>query len=187
VSLFKSALAWAGERPDPTPAFHAHTILKAARDTPELRPELYLQMLKQLTNCEVAEAARRYWELLALLLQVAAPGTGCEDFVHAYCYKHAAADTSKRLISQIHRGRYNEDMLSALPAAEDLPAIARAFLAFKSNSSSRFDAADLITSISLQQGGARLSAASPSVRHRAPTMTSLRPIPKMDERTPDVS
>ena len=96
VSLFKSALAWAGERPDPTPAFHAHTILKAARDTPELRPELYLQMLKQLTNCEVAEAARRYWELLALLLQVAAPGTGCEDFVHAYCYKHAAADTSKR-------------------------------------------------------------------------------------------
>ena len=69
VGLFKCALAWAGERPDPLPAAQAHAFLAAARSEEALRAELYLQTLKQLNGCEAVEPCSRYWELLALLLQ----------------------------------------------------------------------------------------------------------------------
>ena len=78
------------------PAISALGLIHGAMDTPELRPELYLQLLKQLTGCESADAKTRYWELLAMLLQTAPPGAGCEDFVHAFCLKHAA-DSFKQL------------------------------------------------------------------------------------------
>lgn len=47
--MFKSMLAWAGERPDPAPAAQACYVLQVAKDTVELRAELYLQLMKQLT------------------------------------------------------------------------------------------------------------------------------------------
>ena len=43
------------------PAISALGLIHGAMDTPELRPELYLQLLKQLTGCESADAKTRYW------------------------------------------------------------------------------------------------------------------------------
>jgi len=205
TTLFKCALAWAGERPDPTPAAQAHTLLKAAVAHAELRPELYLQVLKQLTHCESSEAKTRYWELLALLLLTAAPGPGCEDFVHAYCLKHAAEPLQKRLIGQVHKGRYHVEMLTEVPPPERLQATARSFFGGPSRSSSRFSAKDLITAQSLRKERPSTVGGEGSTRERSNTakmLPTLRQLgtsqetpavrasivpPSLTERVPDVS
>ena len=147
ITLFKCLLAWGGEKADPLPAAQAYTLLKAAADHIELRPELYVQVLKQLSGCENAEASTRYWELLSLLLMCAAPGAGVEDFVHAYCLKHANELMRKRLIAQVHKARYNEGMLTEVPPPERLLQTARAFFGGPLRASSRFSGRDLISQL----------------------------------------
>lgn len=197
---FKAALAYAGERPDHLPNAQAHALLTAAVRTPELRPELYLQMLKQLNGCESAEATNRYWELLALLLLTSPPGSGCDDFVHAFCLKRAPELIRKQLIAQVHKARYSEGLLSSLPPPEQLPAAARALLGAPSRSTSRFSGQDLITAA---MQASSLGAGQHSRDNLARTTTSVRPLhaaaeegtgvvartlpPTLHERTPDVT
>ena len=146
VTCFKSMLVWARERSDPMGSGSAgQLVCISALENPSLRPELYLQLLKQLTSNASKEASERYWDLLALLLMCAPPGTGVEDFVHAFCLRHAPDKAKKRLISQIHRGRYGENVVSEIWPPDQLEQIAVAFYAKPFRSQSRFSVADVIS------------------------------------------
>ena len=169
---------WVGEGPDPTPDAQCQMVLQAAMDSSELRGELYMQLLKQLSYNNSPESCARYWELLALALMCAPPGTGCEDFVHAFCLKHAPDKMKKRLIGQVHRGRYGENVVREIWPVEQLEQIAHAFFAKPMRSQSRFSAADLISAQAVATHMARLSADMGSMK--------LEP-PIAEERVPDIS
>ena len=89
--------------------------------------------------------------------------------------------------SQVHKARYGENLLSELPPADKLPAIARSFFGAPTRSSSRFSAADLITAASLagatpasgKIGGQsfRPGPAAAEARPRVATLRSLKPEP----------
>ena len=177
---FKAMLAYAGERPDPHPPAQALVLLAAAKSSQALRSEVYMQLLKQLSpGFGTTELRQRYWDLLALCLLVAPPGTGIDDFVHAFAHNHAPdAISKKRLIAQLHKGRYGESLLAELPTEEKLNMTARAFFGMGGRSSTRFSQDDLIT--------ARAVGAAARTSQRDGPPANLTP-PSMPERVPDLS
>lgn len=180
LTMFKYALAWAGERPDPLPAAQGRVLLLLALKHPELRAELYVQLIKQLTHNSSAEARSQYWDLLALSLMSSPPGPGCDDFVHAFCLRHAAQDQQRALISQIHKGRYGDSMLTehTLPPADQLRNIARQFFGMQHKQSSRFSEHDLIAAAAKAVAAKGAVDVSDPAPHLAP--------PTLHERTPGV-
>ena len=180
VGLFKSILAWAGERSDPHPTSQGRAVLAAVHAHAPLRGEVYVQILKQLTATPRPEPAHRYWELLALCLLTAPPGAGAEDFVHAFILQRADEAAARKLVSQLHRGQYGEQLLAEVPPAEKLNEIARSFFGLVGRQSSRFSAQDLITA---NTAAAAAAAAADGGGEGAPT--HMMP-PKLSERTPDV-
>ena len=89
TQLFKCLLMYSGERPNPYPPAMALQVLQAGVAQPELRPEIYFQLMKQLRSNPSADSQRRYWELMALALMSFAPGAGCDDYVHVFLKAHA--------------------------------------------------------------------------------------------------
>ena len=140
-----------------------------------------MQLLKQLSpGFGTPELRQRYWDLLALCLLIAPPGTGVEDFVHAFAHNHAPdAVAKKRLISQLHKGRYGESLLTELPTAENLNMTARAFFGLGGRKTTRFSQEDLITAKAVGAAVQRASAADGTPAHLTP--------PSMPERVPDLS
>jgi len=171
LTLFKAALAWAGERSDPTPAAQALYLLQTAKAHDAVRPEVYLQLMKQLT-VNAGGTTAKYWDLLAMMLLIAPPGAGCEDFVLAFCLRHPSEDTSRRLIAQLHAGRYGERLLTSLPPAERLHDILRDFHGAPDPSESRrrFSMTDVIGP------GPQAAARRSSARSRVDSTLAL-PIP----------
>ena len=149
LSMFKAMLAWGGERPDASPAAQACYLLRTAKEHEELRPELYLQLMKQLT-LNAKPSASNYWDLLALALLTVPPGAGVEDFVHAFCQSHADESLRKRLIDQLHNGSYGEKVLEAAPQPEQLPNLLRSFMGFR-RAQSRFSDDDLIRAATMSR------------------------------------
>ena len=89
TQLFKCLLMYSGERPNPYPPAMALQVLQAGVAQPELRPEIYFQLMKQLRSNPSADSQRRYWELMALALMSFPPGSGCDDYVHVFLKGHA--------------------------------------------------------------------------------------------------
>jgi len=160
TSMFKAMLAWAGERPDPSPAAQACYVLQTAKTHPELRAELYCQLMKQL-SLNAKPSSAKYWELLALSLLTVPPGTGAEDFVHAFCFRHTDAAFSKRLIHQLHSGRYGEDLLPDVPPSERLQDALHAFAGL-GKAPSRFSEKDLIRAATMRKALSGKHLAPPS-------------------------
>ena len=101
-------------------------VLHAGVEKPDLRPEIYMQIIKQLRNNGSADSMKRYWELLALALMSFAPGTGCDDFVHVFCARHAE-DKGQKFISLLHTAQYEGGQ--PLPAAAEIPSLLSGFFA----------------------------------------------------------
>jgi len=180
LTMFKCALAWSGERPDSLPAAQGRTLLLLALKHPELRAELYVQLIKQLTHNSSADARNLYWDLLALSLMTSPPGPGCDDFVHAFCLRHAPQDQQRALISQIHKGRYGDSLLTehTLPPADQLRNTARQFFGMQRKQSSRFSENDLIAAAAKAVAAKDDVDVSDPAPHLAP--------PTLHERTPGV-
>jgi hypothetical protein len=104
TGLFKCLLMYSGERPNPYPPAMALQVLQTGVAQPELRAEIYMQLIKQLRHNPSADSQRRYWELLALALMTFAPGPGCDDFVHVFV-KANAEGGGQKFISLLHKVR----------------------------------------------------------------------------------
>ena len=189
INVHKAILAWAGERPDPHPTAQGLVVVEHAVSSQQLRAEIYAQLMKQLSpGAGSNEARQKYWDLMAICLLAAPPGTGSEDFVHAFAYNHAPDKVMrKRLIQQVHKGRYGDGILKELPTHDKLNTTARAFFGMGNRSSTRFSAADLITASSVAAAAAKAAANQRiSQREEFSGGGKLTP-PSMDERTPDIS
>ena len=146
-----------------------------------------MQLMKQLSpGAGSDEARQKYWFLFGDLPARCAPGTGSEDFVHAFAYNHAPDKVMrKRLIQQVHKGRYGDGILKELPTHDKLNTTARAFFGMGNRSSTRFSAADLITASSVAAAAAKAAANQRTSQMEVRGGSKLTP-PSMDERTPDI-
>lgn len=111
--------------------------------------------------------------------------------MHAFCIKHAPDKTvRKRLIAQLHKGRYGEEILKELPPADMLNPTARAFFGMGKKAASRFSAEDLITASAVAAATAAANAAASAqadvaLRTSSARQSSNLEIPDLTERVPE--
>jgi len=130
VGAFKALLSYTGDRPNPNPQGMALQFLNFGYGKPDMQSELYMQILKQLTDPPAEFSKTKGWEMLVLCLWNFAPPTGLDDFVSVFCAENHPE--GHRLVSLMHKtqhdgARYSEAAM--MPSYEQLPAILSAFFA----------------------------------------------------------
>ena len=80
-TIFKSLLGYMGDKQMEYPLVLAQDILRQGLETPELRDEIYLQMMKQLTQNQVAASILKGWQLMCMCISTFPPTTGFENFL----------------------------------------------------------------------------------------------------------
>jgi hypothetical protein len=71
---------------------YAQELLERALREPELRGELYVQLMKQLTRNEGAASAEQGWALMTLLLSCVPPPSTLENYLAVFLKHNAAPD-----------------------------------------------------------------------------------------------
>jgi len=94
VQNFRNLLVWMGDRPAPEVQRrgYAHSILDLAKSDPALTDEIYVQVMKQLTDNPSTKSMHFGWSLLLLLCQGAAPSDELEEFVRSFMLRTLHAD-----------------------------------------------------------------------------------------------
>jgi len=81
IKLFDALLGWCGDKPVQFPSSMAQFILKKGLQEPRLVDEIYLQIMKQLTENPEAESEDRGWLLLCITVQTFPPSKEFEAFL----------------------------------------------------------------------------------------------------------
>lgn len=95
VKCFKSLLTVTGDRIAGPPLYEAFFLVNTALKVPQLHEELYLQVMKQLTNNPDPTSRTKGWNIFALFLRTFPPGN-LEEFIHAFIRKNC--DESQMLL-----------------------------------------------------------------------------------------
>ena len=97
---FKALLCWMGDR-DHTKELVVEILTKGV-DYPTLRSEIFLQIMKQLTNNPTQSSIVRGWNLLVLCLKTFKPLPSFENYLHVFIRK-ATTITYQDKVSLLHR------------------------------------------------------------------------------------
>jgi hypothetical protein len=84
-NLFKNIMGFMGDRAIPDPIMLAQEILRLCLDPANswLRPEIYMQLIKQLTANPTPESLQKGWQLMSICLETFPPGEA-ENFVELW-------------------------------------------------------------------------------------------------------
>ena len=110
LHLFKNVLGYCGDRPGTGmyPAMLAREILDTGTDMPELRDEIYVQIMKQLTDNPreplSAVASKRGWNLMALCLSTFPPSDQLENYLESFLRENGQHRSVKKLHKVVFRG-----------------------------------------------------------------------------------
>mmetsp|Transcript_31673 Transcript_31673/g.50588 ORF Transcript_31673/g.50588 Transcript_31673/m.50588 type:complete len:429 (-) Transcript_31673:34-1320(-) len=84
VKIFRALLGYMGDRQYSYPVTLAHEILQVGLAVPELRDEIFLQMMKQLTDNPVQSSRDRGWLLMRLAFETFPPSESFENFIELW-------------------------------------------------------------------------------------------------------
>ena len=110
LHLFKNILCYCGDRPGSGlyPAMLAREILDTGTDMPELRDEIYVQLMKQLTDNPREPlspvASKRGWNLVALCLSTFPPSDQLENYLETFLRENGQHRSVKKLHKVVFRG-----------------------------------------------------------------------------------
>ena len=93
---FQKVLGWMGDRylPDCQQLGCAQDIADTAMSDSSLADEVYIQVLKQLTNNPSKRSLMLGWKLLALLCQQASPTVAFDEFLRSFLLKSTSPEVS---------------------------------------------------------------------------------------------
>ncbi len=127
VKQFKSLLGYCGDRKYQYPDSLLREIATAGIEGGnELRGELYVQLVKQLTKNPGAESRQRCWEAFKLLLCCFPPPESVENTVHCFVRANAPEETKEKLKMAVHMSHY-DGVKSAPPSDGDIHSILQTF------------------------------------------------------------
>lgn len=81
---FKALLCWMGDRKSSHPNELVVEILSKGLEYPTLRSEIFLQIMKQISNNKSQSSISRGWNLLVLCLKTFKPLPSFENYLHVF-------------------------------------------------------------------------------------------------------
>jgi hypothetical protein len=117
VKTFRNILAFMGDRPLSKPVALGHEVLALGHAVPELRDEIFLQLLKQLSGNPSIASASRGWVLLYLCLCTFHPSDEFENHLELWLREAGAVPCVWALHLAQYRGGPGP---AGVPAAADI-------------------------------------------------------------------
>jgi myosin heavy subunit len=81
VQIFKDLLGYMGDKQMPFPAMLAHDILSKGFESPGLRDEIYIQIVKQISRNARAESIAKGWQMMCMCAATFPPSVDFENFL----------------------------------------------------------------------------------------------------------
>jgi len=114
--IFKNILGWCGEKQNAYPAVLVQDIITKGVQHPQVRNEIYCQLLKQLNNNPTDESKRKIWQLMNILLKCFLP-IEFENYLEMYIRK--AGDQYWYIINTMHETAFRGPT-TAVPSPDDI-------------------------------------------------------------------
>jgi len=116
IRVFKNILGWCGEKQNAYPAVLVQDIITKGITYPQLRNEIFCQLLRQLTNNPNEESKRKIWQLMHILLKCFVPS---EFENHLEMYIRKAGDQYWYIIDTLHETSFKGGITTS-PTPEDI-------------------------------------------------------------------
>ncbi|CAN0085945.1 unnamed protein product, partial [Discosporangium mesarthrocarpum] len=96
VKQFKNLLGYCGDRKYQYPDALLREIVAKGIEMEPLQGELYVQVMKQLTENPKESSRQRCWEVVTMLLTCFPPPKEMENYVHFFVRSNAPEDTREK-------------------------------------------------------------------------------------------
>ena len=116
TKLFKNILGFMGDRTIPYPQMLAQDLLNQCLATPEMRDEIYCQIIKQLHENPNPQSLSKGWQLMEFCLQTFPPGNDFGNYLEMYLRREGK---SPKYIHMLHDTQYGPNKSTA-PLVENL-------------------------------------------------------------------
>ncbi len=84
IQIHKDLLGYMGDKHMPFPAMLAQDVLRKGYETPSIRDEIFLQIIKQLSTNPRAESVAKGWQLMCMCVSTFPPSSDFENFLLHY-------------------------------------------------------------------------------------------------------
>jgi myosin heavy subunit len=128
LQLHKDLLGYMGDKQMPFPAMLAQDVLQKGYAVPGLRDEIYIQLIKQLTNNPRAESVAKGWQMLCMCVATFAPSPDFENFLMHYIVnkmengRGAIVDYAKYCLRSLEGILASGESCGFVPSAEEIQA-----------------------------------------------------------------
>ena len=126
MGIFKALLGYMGDKQMQYPATLAQDVLKQGVEIPELRDEIYIQMMKQLTQNQVAASILKGWQLMCMCTSTFPPTTSFENFLLNFMItqskKHGIVGNYAAYCMRTLQGMLEAGASGFLPSIEEIMA-----------------------------------------------------------------
>ena len=126
MGIFKALLGYMGDKQMQYPATLAQDVLKQGVEIPELRDEIYIQMMKQLTQNQVAASILKGWQLMCMCTSTFPPTTSFENFLLNFMItqskKHGIVGNYAAYCMRTLQGMLEAGASGFLPSIEEIQA-----------------------------------------------------------------
>jgi hypothetical protein len=116
--IFKNLLGYMGDKNIQYPQMLAREIIEKGILQPEIRDEIFIQVIKQLTNNPSPESCRKGWQLMELALKHFPPSSAFENFLEIYFRQ--LGEPKKQYRTYLHETVFSGAKTSP-PSAEKIP------------------------------------------------------------------
>lgn len=117
---FRSVMGFMGEKQAYASTDLCVEVVGNGLANPSLRPEIYCQLIKQLTNNPSPESSSKGWTLCLMCLLHFPPGSALENYLHIFIRKHAPVNLRKVLTKATHDITYQKTLVDQPPSSQQL-------------------------------------------------------------------
>ncbi|CAM9839939.1 unnamed protein product [Ectocarpus sp. 13 AM-2016] len=141
---FKNMLGYCGDRKYQYPDPLIRDIVAKGLEMTELRGELYVQAMKQLTKNANPASVQRCWEVVTMLLTCFPPPKDMENYVHYFVRCNAPEDTREKFKLAVHMSVY-DGVKETAPSVKEIPPLLSGF--FEREISARYNIEEDVVSV----------------------------------------
>lgn len=120
LKVYRSIMGYCGEKRTYASSDLCAEIVAVGLSSKELRPEIYCQLMKQLSGNESPESSAKAWALFLMCLLVFPPQPELENYVHIFIRKNAPVDMRKALTKAAHNIAYQDKLMAQPPSIDAL-------------------------------------------------------------------